>query len=263
MSMSSGRARKIAEIAAAMVAASGLVAACGSPGPSQPAASPATSAVTTSPPSAGTQSPGAFPADTVSPGAPPSPGAPSPGTAVPSSTGPVAGPSATTAPAASPTPTVTGIAGLAPCRTAKLLITVDDSQAGGSAGSAYYPLKFTSTSSTACEMYGFPGVSFTAAPTGSGQQIGMAAQRSSAFPKVAIRLAPGASAHAWLKVTVARNYPASSCQPVTAHWLRIYPPGETVPGYVEHDFSACSSASLSLLAVLPVRSGNAIAGVTP
>ena len=257
MSISSGRARKIAEIVAAMVAAAGLVAACGSPGPSQPAASPATSAVTTSTPSAGTQSPGAVPADTVSAGAT------SPGTAVPSSTGPVAGPSATTASATSPMPTATGIAGLAPCRTAKLLITVDDSQAGGSAGSAYYPLKFTSTSSTACEMYGFPGVSFTAAPTGGGQQIGMAAQRSTAFPKVAIRLAPGASAHAWLKVTVAGNYPASSCQPVTAHWLRIYPPGETVPGYVEHDFSACSSASLSLLTVLPVRSGGALAGVTP
>jgi hypothetical protein len=256
MSTSSGHARKIAGIVAAMVAASGLVAACGSPGPNQPTASPATSAVSTSTPSAGTQPPGAVPADTVSPGST------WPGTAVPSSTRP-AGPSATTAPATSPAPAATGIAGLAPCSTAKLLITVDDSQAGGSAGSAYYPLNFTSTSSTACEIYGFPGVSFTAAPTGAGRQIGVAAQRSTAFPKVAIRLAPGASAHAWLRVTVAGNYPASSCQPVTVHWLRIYPPGETVPGYVEHDFSACSSASLSLLTVLPVRSGNALAGVTP
>jgi len=244
MPTSSGRTRKIAGIAAAMVATSGLVAACGSPGSSQPAAGPATSTVTASAPGAETPSPGAVPADTVSPG----------------TTAPAAGPSATSAPAS---PTASASAGLALCRTTKLLITVDDSQAGGSAGSAYYPLKFTSTSSTACEMYGFPGVSFTAAPTGGGQQIGMAAQRSTAFPKVAIRLAPGASAHAWLKVTVAGNYPASSCQPVTAHWLRIYPPGETVPGYVEHDFSACSSASLSLLTVLPVRSGGALAGVTP
>jgi hypothetical protein len=80
---------------------------------------------------------------------------------------------------------------------------------------------------------------------------------------VAIRLAPGASAHAWLTVAMAGNYPASSCQPITAQCLRVYPPAETVPGYAGHDFSACSSAGLSLLTVLPVRSGKALAGITP
>jgi hypothetical protein len=46
---------------------------------------------------------------------------------------------------------------------------------------------------------------------------------------VAMRLAPGASAHAWLKVTVAANYSASSCQPFTDHWLRIYPRARPCP----------------------------------
>ena len=79
-------------------------------------------------------------------------------------------------------------------------------------------------------MYGFPGVSFVTAATGTGLQIGAAAQRSRAFAKVAVRLAPGGTAHAWLKVAVAGNYPATSCHPATAHWLRIYPPGETAAG---------------------------------
>jgi len=154
-------------------------------------------------------------------------------------------------------------AGLALCTTASLRITVQNLQGGGTAGSAYYPLNFTNTSATACELYGYPGVSFTAAPDSAGQQIGAAAQRNGEFGKVAVRLAPGATAHAWLQVADAGNYPASSCQPVTAQWLRVYPPGETVPAYAGHTFSACSSASVVQLTVLPVRAGQAVAGVAP
>jgi hypothetical protein len=149
------------------------------------------------------------------------------------------------------------------CRTASLLITIDDSLAGGAAGSTYYPLNFTNTSAAPCELYGYPGVSFVSVPAGTGAQIGVAAKRSSAFGKVTVRLAPGGMAHAWLQVTVAGNYPASVCQPVSARWLRVYPPGETVAGYVGHTFSACSSTSTTLLTVLPVRAGQALAGVTP
>jgi hypothetical protein len=140
---------------------------------------------------------------------------------------------------------------------------VDVAQAQGGAGSFYYPLNFTNTSKTTCEMYGFPGVSFAASATAAGQQIGAPAQRAGAFSKVTVRLAPGQTAHAWLKVAVAANYPSATCQPVTANWLRIYPPGETVAGYVSHPFSACSSSSAPLLSVLPVRAGQGVAGVTP
>jgi hypothetical protein len=149
------------------------------------------------------------------------------------------------------------------CRTASLLITIDDSLAGGAAGSTYYPLNFTNTSAAPCALYGYPGVSFVAVPVGTGAQIGAAAKRSSSFGKVTVRLAPGGMAHAWLQVTVAGNYPASVCQPVTARWLRVYPPGETVAGYVGHAFNACSSTSTAVLTVLPVRAGHALAGVTP
>jgi Protein of unknown function (DUF4232) len=155
------------------------------------------------------------------------------------------------------------VAGLATCQSASLTITVDDSQASSGAGSTYYPLDFTNTSATACQLYGYPGVSFVTAGTGAGQQVGQAAQRGDAFAKVTVRLAPGGTAHAWLKVAVAANYPASSCQPVTVHWLRIYPPGETAADYVAHTFSACSSSSAPLLAILPMRAGRGAQGTTP
>jgi len=173
-------------------------------------------------------------------------------TAGPSSTAPASAPSS--APAAG---------GVAVCQSASLAITVNDGQASGAAGSTYYPLDFTNTSSAPCQMYGFPGVSFVTAATGTGLQIGAAAQRSQAFAKVAVGLAPGGTAHAWLKVAVAGNYPATSCHPVTAHWLRIYPPGETAAGYLGHTFDACSSASAPLLTVLPVRSGQGLADSVP
>lgn len=140
---------------------------------------------------------------------------------------------------------------------------MDDKQASGAAGSVYVPLDFTNTSSSACAMYGYPGVSFVTAASGAGQQIGAAARRSPAFAKVSVQLAPGATAHAWLQVAVAGNYPASSCHPVTARWLRIYPPGETVAGYLGHTFDTCSSASAPVLTVLPVRAGQGLAGSAP
>jgi hypothetical protein len=182
------------------------------------------------------------PPPTVTVTAPPHSPASSP---VPGSTRPVAG------------------AGLTACRTAYLLITVDDSQADGTAGAAYYPLNFTNTGTAACQMYGYPGVSFAAAPNGTARQIGAAAVRSRTFAKVSVRLAPGGTAHAWLKVTVAGNYPASVCDPVTAHWLRIYPPEESVASYVAHEFRACGAAKTELLSILPVRAGQAVAGSTP
>lgn len=174
--------------------------------------------------------------------------------------GPTSAPASSAAAAAS---TPASSAGLAACGTGSLLISVDDTQANGGAGSSYYPLNFTNTSARACAMYGYPGVSFASGASAAGQQIGVAANRSPAFAKVTVTLAPGATAHAWLRVAVAQNYPAATCQPVTAHWLRVYPPGETVAGYVGLSLSACGSSSAPLLTILPVRAGKGLAGTTP
>ena len=182
-------------------------------------------------------------------------------------TQPTTAPSPTNTPASPTTsPTATGTSGgggLAACRTRALHITINVIEGNAGAGSAYYPLDFTNTSRAACEMYGFPGVSFVDTPSSSGKQIGAAAQRGGGFSAVAVRLAAGQAAHAWLRVSNAGNYPASTCKPVTANYLRVYPPGETVAGYVSHKFDACSSTSAVLLSILPIRAGEGVAGVIP
>ena len=159
--------------------------------------------------------------------------------------------------------TVPGLSGVTVCQSAALTVTVDTSQAGGAAGSVYYPVNFTNTSGEPCGLYGYPGMSFVTAGGGAGQQIGAAAQRDPAFGDLSVRLPADGVAHAWLQVAQAGNYPASACQPLTAHWLRVFPPGDTAATYVGVSFSACASASAQLLTVTPVRSGQGVRGVTP
>ena len=159
--------------------------------------------------------------------------------------------------------TVPGLGGLTVCPSAALKVTVDTSQAGGAAGSVYYPVNFTNTSGAPCGLYGYPGMSFVTANGNAGRQIGAAAQRDPAFGDLSVRLPAGGVAHAWLQIAQAANYPASACQPMTAHWLRVFPPGDTAASYVGVSFSACASASAPLLTVTPVRSGQGVRGVTP
>jgi hypothetical protein len=76
-------------------------------------------------------------------------------------------------------------------------------------------------------------------------------------------LAPGATAHAWLVIAAAANYPAGQCHPVTASGLRIQAPGQAGVSYVRHAFPACAATSLSggsMLAVQPVQPGRAKRG---
>jgi Protein of unknown function (DUF4232) len=245
---------RAALLAGAAVAASSVLVACASPSASQPADAGQPTASTGQP--APTTAPAATtPAATT-------PAATTPAATAPAATTPGSAPSSPVA-VPSAAPSSGGGAGLAACRSSSLVMTIDRSQANGAAGSTYYPLNFTNSSAKACELYGYPGVSFVTAGSGAGKQVGAAALRSTAFTKLAVRLAPGGSAHAWLTVTVAANYPASTCNPVTTDWLKVYPPEETVAGYVSQTFSACDSASAPLLTILPVRAGKGAVGVTP
>jgi Domain of unknown function (DUF4232) len=152
--------------------------------------------------------------------------------------------------------------GAKPCRTLALAVTVDATQAGAAAGSTYVPVDFTSTAGAACTLQGYPGISFvTGHPEGG--QLGAAAARVQGFPGVRVTLGPGRSAHAWLQVAAAGNYPAAACGPVTAHWLRVYPPGATAAAYLNTTFGACRSAGVPVLAVMPVRAGRASRGSIP
>jgi hypothetical protein len=166
-------------------------------------------------------------------------------------------------PVASPATSAPGLSGLAACQSSSLQVTVDTGQAGAAAGSTYYPVDFTNTSTSACGMYGYPGISFVTAGSSAGTQIGAAAQENPAFGKLTVRLAPGGVAHAWLQVAAAGNYPASTCQPQAVNWLKVFPPDATVAIYVSHPFDACASTGTPLLFVMPVRAGQGVHGVTP
>jgi hypothetical protein len=105
-------------------------------------------------------------------------------------------------------------------------------------------------------MFGYPGVSFV---TGiSGGQIGGAAVRNPTFAAQTVILGPGATAHATLQVVAAQDYPRASCKPVTAHWLRIYPPDQFAPLYVSFTAVTCTgnASGGSTLGIYVVRPGS-------
>ena len=166
----------------------------------------------------------------------------------------------TSSPATSPSSHASGATGLAACNTSALSVSLASNQGGGAAGSTYVPINFTNTSGAACSIYGFPGVSFVTGPNGS--QIGAAATRAPNVSSVSVSLAAHATAHAWLQVVQAGNYSASICHPVTANWLKVYPPGNTAAAYLGHTFPACSG-KVTILTVMPVRSGAGVQGQVP
>ena len=168
--------------------------------------------------------------------------------------------SGTGSPASGPSSRSPSVPGLAACKTSALSVSLASDQGGAAAGSTYLPINFTNTSSVACFLYGFPGVSFVTGLGGS--QIGAAATRAPSVSSVPVTVNAHATAHAWLQVVQAANYPASSCRPVTANWLKVYPPGNTTASYIGHTFPACSG-TVTVLTVMPVRPGAGVQGQVP
>jgi Protein of unknown function (DUF4232) len=125
------------------------------------------------------------------------------------------------------------------CSTADLSATVNTSPGGAAAGSTYYPLNFSNTSKSSCYLYGYPGVSFVTGPSGS--QIGQPASRNPAVAPGTVILPPGGTAHVTIQVVDALNYSKSACQPVTAHWLKVFPPGQFTALYVKFSALTCSA----------------------
>ena len=152
-------------------------------------------------------------------------------------------------------------AAVAACASSALRVSLDTSVEAVAAGSSYLPLDFTNTAHSACRLTGYPDVAFISGVPG--HRIGGPATRDQGVAAHPVTLAPGATAHAWLAVSAAANYPAGQCHPVTAHALRVQAPGRRGVSYVRHEFPACAAASLSggsILAVQPVQPGRAKRG---
>jgi Protein of unknown function (DUF4232) len=171
---------------------------------------------------------------------------------------PVASDAATQASSAAPS----SAAARSACAASDLKVTIVTSGGGAAAGSTYYPLNFTNVSGSSCTLDGYPGISFVTSPTGS--QIGSPASRNPAAAAAPVTLAPGGMAHATLQVVDAMNYSASACHPVTAHWLRIFPPNQYTAVQVSFTATACSAklpSSLgSSLSVDAIKAGGGKAG---
>ena len=170
-------------------------------------------------------------------------------TVTPSSSG--TGPA--TSPATSPTPAPSSQPQAAPCTTAGLHVSRGASN--GAAGTIFYNIDFTNTSSTACVLEGYPGVSFVSAGSQAGSQVGADAKRTTTTPVHRVTIAGGQSAHAVLGVAEAGNFPAAKCDPVTAHWLKVFPPDQRTAAYVSFTTQTCASTAQPTMTITTITGG--------
>jgi hypothetical protein len=138
------------------------------------------------------------------------------------------------------------------CRTSDLSIRIG--ARGGAAGSVYAPIVFTNTSTSACTLAGYPGVSYVA--PSNGPQVGAAATRNGLHAASSVTLAADASASALVQMANHANYPAATCKAATVGGLRVYPPGSRTAAYVAFSAPqmACSS-DVNQLTVAAVTAG--------
>ncbi len=138
-----------------------------------------------------------------------------------------------------------------PCLTSNLRLAVGPGN--GAAGTIYYSLDFTNTSSSACTMYGYPGVAFVSAPGGS--QIGTPASRRGGTTPAVVTLAPGATAHATLAVSDVLIDNNCAGHQVQAKWVQVYPPDQYSALFASFSGPGCADKSLVTMGVIAVSSG--------
>jgi hypothetical protein len=140
-----------------------------------------------------------------------------------------------------------------------------DADGSGGAGihrvnGTYYTLEFTNVSRRACRLYGYPEVSAYRDNPVAGGQIGSAAARDTTIRPKPVMLAPGATAHAVLRVT-AGSQPAS-CALVTAEELRVTLPSQGRPAFVPVHIPVCSKKGHVSLSVQAVQARPGVPGYT-
>lgn len=128
----------------------------------------------------------------------------------------------------------------------------------GTAGSVYVNIVFKNLNTTACTLYGYPGVSFGKGGPGTGTtltQVGAPADKNAAVAKKVITLQPGGYAYAILQVGDAGNYPSATCDPTPTTYLMVYPPNTTNQLYIPYKSTACASTSVVTMHVEAVEAG--------
>jgi hypothetical protein len=239
MSRSARPAASLAAVAAVTVITGAFLTACGSASSPDPAEPAATVTVTAAPTGVASQPASSAPA--TSPATPTSPASPvstvSPGS--PASAKPPASPGKP------------GSVGPAGCLTSGLRASLGGAQ--GAAGSAYQVIVLANTSGKTCALYGYPGVSFVSGVGGA--QIGAAATRDRSVAAKVVTLAPGQRGSFALRIVNAGTLPDASCRPVSASWLKIFPPENTAALYVGYTARACAGTATAILSTRAVTEG--------
>jgi hypothetical protein len=139
-----------------------------------------------------------------------------------------------------------------PCSSSGLVIWAGEEAGGGTAGSVYYRVELTNLSGHACTVSGYPTVS---AVSLKGQKIGAAATHEPGKKAHTVKLAPGDSAVATLRIVDALNFPKSQCKPTLAAGLRIGVPGGSGAKVAPLAFETCALAKSKTLSVSVVTAG--------
>jgi hypothetical protein len=122
-------------------------------------------------------------------------------------------------------------AGPRTCTTGDLYLSMGRKEAA--AGSLYWPIRFTNTSTSTCGLRGYPGVSVL---TTAHRQIGPAADRTGEKYST-VKIAPGRTVTAVIRTA---NGPVGGpCNP-SGTYLRIYPPGSHTAVLVPASLRVCS-----------------------
>ena len=129
-------------------------------------------------------------------------------------------------------------AGTPACNTSQLTGELGPSNAG--AGQVYNPLVVKNTSTTTCEVRGFPGVSLL---DGSGNQIGEPATREG-NEGAAVILKPGESASATLHTT---NEGMGATCTAPAAQIKVFPPNQTQALTFSAAYTACGGFSVTTM----------------
>jgi len=143
---------------------------------------------------------------------------------------------------------------IAGCATSQLTVWLGI-PGDGAASTVRYEMQISNIGMTTCSLYGFPGVSAMAP---GGAQLGSPASWDHSLTPSTVVLAPGATSHVVFQTVSVSNYPTSTCAPVSASGLRVYPPNQTASAIIPFTFEACSKTGPVYLSVRPVETGTGI-----
>ncbi|MGW7331077.1 DUF4232 domain-containing protein [Streptomyces sp. NPDC054840] len=126
------------------------------------------------------------------------------------------------------------------CHVADLNLAIGEPD--GAAGSLYYPIRFTNTSTHACTLRGYPGVSVVDVRH---QQIGTSATRTGGAVNT-VSVQPGETVTA----TFRTNSPGmTECRP-TSTYVKVYPPNSYQAVHIPYHLQVCGTFDIR-----PVHAG--------